>query len=198
MISAVLCLLPAIIVLMTSVEGSTTSTFNTPGTYNLYIPSMSTATVTLWGAGGAGTGIGNWANPSALFPGGSGAFISCAIDALYGMNIYLVVGQGGRVAGYCSSTTTAVGGGGMSIVPVDLITLVEYFLTVLISTFNTGRGTTRDCNWSPAGGGGRSAVQFSSGVDAIVAGGGGGGGAAKKSVLGSNGPLSKNHVQRLL
>ena len=34
-----------------------------------------------------------------------------------------------------------------------------------------------DTNWSPAGGGGRSAIQFSSGVDAIVAGGGGGGGA---------------------
>jgi hypothetical protein len=33
-----------------------------------------------------------------------------------------------------------------------------------------------DTNWSPAGGGGRSAIQFSSGVDTIVAGGGGGGG----------------------
>ena len=35
--------------------------------------------------------------------------------------------------------------------------------------------------YSPAGGGGRSAIQFSSGVDAIVAGGGGGGGSADKA-----------------
>jgi len=67
----------------------------------------------MWGAGGAGTGIGNWANPSALYPGGSGAYVSCAVDAPNGVNLYLVVGQGGRVAGYGVSTTTAIGGGGM-------------------------------------------------------------------------------------
>ena len=41
-----------------------------------------------------------------------------------------------------------------------------------------GQGTVPNGadSWSPAGGGGRSAIQFSSGVDAIVAGGGGGGG----------------------
>jgi hypothetical protein len=50
--------------------------------------------------------------------------------------------------------------------------------------FNTqkimqGQGTVPNGanSWSPAGGGGRSAIQFSSSVDAIVAGGGGGGGA---------------------
>jgi len=122
----------------------------------------------MWGAGGAGTGIGNMANlnldTAMLYPGGSGAYVSCAIDAPNGVNLYLLVGQGGRVAGYGSSTTTAIGGGGY--------------------------GTTQNTYWSPAGGGGRSAVQFSSGVDAIVAGGGGGGGAARASDLGSNGPLS--------
>ncbi len=43
--------------------------------------------------------------------------------------------------------------------------------------FNKGQGNTANTNWSPAGGGGRSAIQFSPGVDAIVAGGGGGSGA---------------------
>jgi len=71
----------------------------------------------MWGAGGAGTGIGNMANlnldTAMLYPGGSGAYVSCAIDAPNGVNLYLLVGQGGRVAGYGSSTTTAIGGGGM-------------------------------------------------------------------------------------
>ncbi len=51
---------------------------------------------------------------------------------------------------------------------------------IIFNTFIKGQGTVvaGDNNWSPAGGGGRSAIQFSSGVDAIVAGGGGGGGYA--------------------
>jgi len=65
-----------------------------------------------------------------------------------------------------------------------------------VFTFPVGYGAVvnQDTNWSPAGGGGRSAVQFKSGVDAIVAGGGGGGGAARASELTSSkdGPLSKN------
>ena len=39
-----------------------------------------------------------------------------------------------------------------------------------------GKSQSQNVSWSPAGGGGRSAIQFISGVDAIVAGGGGGGG----------------------
>ena len=63
-----------------------------------------------------------------------------------------------------------------------------------VCSVSVGYGSVynQDTNWSPAGGGGRSAVQFSYGVDAIVAGGGGGGGAARVVDLGSNGPLSKN------
>jgi hypothetical protein len=42
---------------------------------------------------------------------------------------------------------------------------------------HVGRGVAVGNKWSPASGGGRSAIQLSTGVDAIVAGGGGGGGA---------------------
>jgi len=100
-----------------STEGST-STYNTPGTYSLSIPPTgvkSYVTVSMWGAGGAGTGIGNWANPSAmLYPGGSGAYVSCSIDATNGIDLYLIVGQGGQVGNYGKSTATAIGGGGMN------------------------------------------------------------------------------------
>ena len=39
-----------------------------------------------------------------------------------------------------------------------------------------GSGRAADGFWSPAGGGGRSAVQLINGTDAVFAGGGGGGG----------------------
>ena len=56
-----------------------------------------------------------------------------------------------------------------------------------------GQGTTYDNNWSPAGGGGRSAIQFSYGVDAIVAGGGGGGGVGNTLIWNptTTGPLGE-------
>ena len=61
--------------------------------------------------------------------------------------------------------------------------------------FIQGQGTVAngDTNWSPAGGGGRSAIQFTSGVDAIVAGGGGGGGAGNTNVWNpaSTGPVGE-------
>jgi len=51
------------------------------------------------------------------------------------------------------------------------------FIVVGYGTVKNNSGYGGDVNWSPAGGGGRSAIQFTLGVDAIVAGGGGGGGA---------------------
>jgi len=92
-----------------------TNTYTIPGNYSLSIPPTgvnSTTIVTLWGAGGAGTGIGSWSNPSALYPGGSGAYVSCEVDAPNGAILYLVVGEGGRVARYGVWASTAKGGGG--------------------------------------------------------------------------------------
>jgi len=54
---------------------------------------------------------------------------------------------------------------------------IEYRINLLYSCYDVGKGITGNTDWSPAAGGGRSAIQFTSGVDAIVAGGGGGGGA---------------------
>ena len=45
------------------------------------------------GAGGASTGFSpGSASSAALYPGGSGAFVSCTINALPGSTIYLLVG----------------------------------------------------------------------------------------------------------
>jgi len=72
--------------------------------------------VSMWGAGGAGTGLTKsyTTNPK-LYPGGSGAFVSCTINAPPGSTIYLLVGGGGAVGDYGrSSTSGALGGGGNS------------------------------------------------------------------------------------
>jgi MSHA biogenesis protein MshQ len=89
--------------------------YTTPGTYTVMIPANSTAvTMSMWGAGGAGTGIQNAPSSDArMYPGGSGAFVSCTINALPGSTIYLLVSGGGAVGDYGhSSTTSAIGGGG--------------------------------------------------------------------------------------
>ena len=46
------------------------------------------------------------------------------------------------------------------------------FIVVGYGTVKNNSGYGGDVNWSPAGGGGRSAIQFTLGVDAIVAGAG--------------------------
>ena len=88
--------------------------YTTPGTYAVMIPTSSTAvTMSMWGAGGAGTGIKDFAPSTVImYPCGSGAFVSCTINALPGSTIYLLVGGGGAVGSYGQSTSSAIGGGG--------------------------------------------------------------------------------------
>ena len=70
-------------------------------------------TMSMWGAGGAGTGLQKIPSSNArMYPGGSGAFVSCTIDAPPGSTIYLLVGGGGAVGNYGRSTNSAIGGGG--------------------------------------------------------------------------------------
>jgi MSHA biogenesis protein MshQ len=87
--------------------------YTTPGTYTVMIPADSTrVTMSMWGAGGAGTGITNVPSSNAIiYPGGSGAFVSCTINALPGSTIYLLVGGGGEVGNYDQNTISAIGGG---------------------------------------------------------------------------------------
>ena len=93
---------------------STPLTYSTPGTYTVMIPADSSGvTMSMWGAGGAGTGIKNMPSSNAImYPGGSGAFVSCTINAIPGSTIYLLVGGGGAVGNYGQSTSSAIGGGG--------------------------------------------------------------------------------------
>ena len=81
---------------------STPLTYSTPGTYTVMIPADSSGvTMSMWGAGGAGTGIKNMPSSNAImYPGGSGAFVSCTINAIPGSTIYLLVGGGGAVGNY--------------------------------------------------------------------------------------------------
>jgi len=85
--------------------------YTTPGNYTVMIPTNSSGvTMSMWGAGGSGTGF---SLSSALYyPGGSGAFVSCTINAPPGSTIYLLVGGGGAVANYGQGTSSAIGGGG--------------------------------------------------------------------------------------
>ena len=88
--------------------------YTTPGTYAVMIPTNSSAvSMSMWGAGGTGTGIQNIPSSNAImYPGGSGAFVSCTINALPGSTIYLLVGGGGAVGNYGGGTSSAIGGGG--------------------------------------------------------------------------------------
>jgi len=88
--------------------------FSTPGNYSVVIPANIAVTLSMWGAGGAGIGTNNQISSSnaVMYPGGSGAFVSCTINAPAGSTIYLLVGGGGSVAGFGQNTTSALGGGG--------------------------------------------------------------------------------------
>ena len=85
--------------------------YTTPGNYAVMVPANSSrVTMRMWGAGGAGTGT-KLAGIT-MYPGGSGAFVSCTINALPGSKIYLLVGGGGTVGNYGERTSSAIGGGG--------------------------------------------------------------------------------------
>jgi hypothetical protein len=108
-------LLHLIIIIQQVISATIVQKFTTPGIHSVKIPTDSgRVTMSMWGAGGAGTGIGKslTKNPM-MYPGGSGAFVSCTINALPGSIIYLLVGGGGAVANYGQRTkSSAFGGGG--------------------------------------------------------------------------------------
>ena len=82
-----------VIVIITQVISATyVQQFTTPGNYTVMIPANSWVTVSLWGVGGAGTGISfGPASSARMYPGGSGAFVSFTTDAPPGSTIYLLV-----------------------------------------------------------------------------------------------------------
>ncbi len=105
-----------IVIIQQVINATSDQQFTTPGTYAMIIPTDAIGvTMSMWGAGGSGTGAGKQ-NPfanSIMYPGGSGAFVSCTINAPPGSTIYLLVGGGGAVGDYGrSSTSGAIGGGG--------------------------------------------------------------------------------------
>ena len=107
-------LLNAIIIIQQVISAISVQQYTTPGNYAVMIPADSSGvTMSMWGAGGAGTGIkNNLPSNARMYPGGSGAFVSCTIDAIPGSTIYLLVGGGGAVANYGQGTSSAIGGGG--------------------------------------------------------------------------------------
>ena len=112
--SVLLKSLNVFIVIQQVISAISVKHYTTPGNYTVTIPADSSGvTVSMWGAGGAGTGLTKsyTTNPK-LYPGGSGAFVSCTIDALPGRTLYLLVGGGGAVANYGQKTSSAIGGGG--------------------------------------------------------------------------------------
>ena len=158
-------------------------TFSTPGTYSITIPANYAVKVSMWGAGGSG-GYTNYQQYGTQVPyaGGSGAYVSCVVNALSGSTIYLLVGQGGRAtSNFPSVTTNAIGGGGTvcNEISTSACFLVDNFIQFIHSL---GYGRSAGGQWGASSGGGRSSIQFTSGVDAIVAGGGGGGGSCLSDI----------------
>jgi hypothetical protein len=107
-------LLNVFIVIQQVISATDVKQYTTPGYHTVMIPVDTGVTiVSMWGAGGAGTGLSaGSASSAALYPGGSGAFVSCTINALPGSTIYLLVGGGGEVGNYNKKTSSAIGGGG--------------------------------------------------------------------------------------
>jgi len=90
-------------------------TYTTPGTYSVLIPANTAEVVlSMWGAGGAGTSVTNTQSSSnaLMYPGGSGAYVSCPVNAPAGSTITLIVGGGGAIAGFNQKTANPIGGGG--------------------------------------------------------------------------------------
>ena len=107
-------LLNVIVIIQQVMSTTYTQQYTIPGNYTVKIPANSSrVSMSMWGAGGAGTGIRITPSVNALmYPGGSGAFVSCSINALPGSTIYLLVGGGGAVGNYGQGTSSAIGGGG--------------------------------------------------------------------------------------
>jgi len=97
------------VIVMTAIATTYVQTYSTPGIYAVTIPMNYGVIASLWGAGGSGTGM---IYPSSWYAGGSGAYVSCYVNAIPGSTIYLVVGQGGQFGGYAGTTSSAIGGGG--------------------------------------------------------------------------------------
>ena len=95
-------LLNVIVIIKQVISATYVQQFTAPGTYTMIIPADSLGvTVSMWGAGGAGSGIQNLPPSNAImYAGGSGAFVSCTINATAGSTIYLLVGGGGEVGNY--------------------------------------------------------------------------------------------------
>ena len=108
-------LLNLIVIIQQVISATSVQQYTTPGYHTVTIPPDSFGvTMSMWGAGGTGTSIKSIpsSNDARMYPGGSGAFVSCTINALPGSTIYLLVGGGGAVANYGQGTSSAIGGGG--------------------------------------------------------------------------------------
>ena len=93
--SVLLKLLNVFIVIQQVISAISVKHYTTPGNYTVIITANTGVTiVSMWGAGGAGTGTTGGAG-ARIDAGGSGAFVSCTINALPGSTIYLLVGGGG-------------------------------------------------------------------------------------------------------
>jgi hypothetical protein len=107
-------LLNVIIIIKQVISETYVQQYTTPGTYTVMIPANSNiVTMSMWGAGGAGTVVNHGlASTAFMYPGGSGAFVSCTTNALPGSTIYLLVGGGGAGGNWGQGTSSAIGGGG--------------------------------------------------------------------------------------
>ena len=112
--SILLKLLNVIMIIQQVISTTYTQQYTTPESYAVMIPANSSrVSMIMWGGGGSGTSIRNIPSSNAfMYPGGSGAFVSCTINALPGSTIYLLVGGGGAVANFKQGTSSAIGGGG--------------------------------------------------------------------------------------
>jgi hypothetical protein len=108
-------LLNLIVIIQQVISATDVKQYTTPGIHTVTIPPDSVGvTMSMWGAGGTSTSIKSISssNYARIYPGGSGAFVSCTINPPPGSTIYLLVGGGGAVGDYGRSTSSAIGGGG--------------------------------------------------------------------------------------
>jgi len=84
-----------IVICATVIQQVMGDAYTTPGTYSVMIPANTAEViVSMWGAGGAGTSVTNTQSSSnaLMYPGGSGAYVSCSVNAPAGSTITLIVG----------------------------------------------------------------------------------------------------------
>ena len=169
--------------LLSILSFATSVSYTTIGSSSLTIPNgVVSINVKLWGAGGAGFSAHNVGiyTVDSVYAGGGGAFVSCNMAVTGGTTIYLLVGQGGQVPSYGANSAAATGGGGNSIfireyANINIIVVLNLSSSIRSPSHRTGIGMSGHSDVSAGGGGGRTAIQLTNGVDAVVAGGGGGG-----------------------